>query len=114
VLVVVAGFQDALTRIEEWVAEHRLPIRVACHEMFNDSHRAFSPTSRYFESEAEKATTRDLFYRVGTHIDKNQPLGYGDLQALLVFETSVPNNTLAAIWGTSSGSFKWEPLFPRI
>jgi hypothetical protein len=113
VLVIVLGFQEALARIEEWIGSHNVPVRVACHEMLSDSDRVFSSSSRFFESDVEKATTRELFLRVGRQVDPKQPLGYGDLQALVVFETSVPNNTLSAIWGSRSGAFTWEPLFPR-
>jgi hypothetical protein len=113
VLVVVLGFQDALARIEEWIGEREVPVRVACHEMLNDSDRAFSSSSRFFVSDVDKATTRELFLRIGDQVDRKQPLGFGDLQALIAFETSVPNNTLSPIWGSSSGTFTWEPLLSR-
>ena len=76
-LVVVLGFQVALARIEEWIAEHDVPVRIACHEMLSDSDQAFSPSSRFFESEVEKATTRELFLQIGGQVDGKQPLGYG-------------------------------------
>lgn len=40
----------------------------------------------------------------------NYPLGYGNSQSLIVFEHSVPNNTLPIIW---SSKRSWIPLYPR-
>lgn len=63
------------------------------------------------EMEAAKSLTRDL----GARIYKDNPLGYGDLGLLIVFPTTVPNNSLPILHSMSkSSSKKWFPLFPRV
>lgn len=42
--------------------------------------------------------------------DIGHPLGYNNSQALVLFEHSIPNNTLPIIWSAKNG---WEPLYPR-
>ena len=63
------------------------------------------------EKEQAKALVRDL----GSRIYKQNPLGYGDLGLVVVFPTTVPNNTLPIIHSFSkAGQEKWQPLFERV
>jgi hypothetical protein len=39
------------------------------------------------------------------------PLGFGDCQALVVFETGCPNNSVPILWKQTG---EWQPLFPRV
>ena len=60
--------------------------------------------------------TRSLAYEYGKKLvdDKNKILGYGNSQAMIIFEHATPNNTLPIIWkGCNNEDFKWYPLRAR-
>ena len=50
-----------------------------------------------------------------SRIYQHHPLGYGGLGLLVVFPTTVPNNSLPILHSHSrtSSQHRWEPLFPR-
>ena len=61
------------------------------------------------EEEAE-ALCRDI----GSTIYKRSPFGFGGLGLLVVFPTTVPNNTLPMLHSASKEVDRaWKPLFPR-
>jgi len=66
------------------------------------------------DDEAERA--RALCTDRGSQIYKSNPLGVGGLGLLLVFPTTVPNNTLPILHSHSraNNSPGWMPLFPRV
>lgn len=57
-----------------------------------------------------------LCENLGARIYKNNPLGYGNLGLLVVFPTSVPNNTLPILHSSARTTSinPWHPLFPRM
>lgn len=50
-------------------------------------------------------------YVSGIKTSTQYPLGYKNSQSLIVFEHTVPNNTLPIFWSTQNN---WIPLFPRV
>jgi len=50
---------------------------------------------------------------LGRDLGSDEPLGTGNLQALVVFEHNCPNNSLPVLW-KGSETLPWTPLFPRI
>lgn len=112
-LIVIAGFEQGITAVETWLAEQRLPIRVYPQQLFDHTERAFDPESRFFEDPAERVATQALFEQLGARISPEHPLGWFNSQALVVFESSVPNNTLPHVWIERAGENEWHPLFGR-
>ena len=58
---------------------------------------------------------RELAYRYGSMLERKQPLGWKDSQALVVFYNTVPNNSLPILYKTGlvNHEVPWYPLFPR-
>lgn len=47
----------------------------------------------------------------GARLEPKHPVGYGNCEALVVFERSRPNNALPIMWASSKD---WIPLFKRL
>jgi hypothetical protein len=64
----------------------------------------------------DEARAKALCVNLGSYIYPNDPLGFGGLGILVVFPTTVPNNSLPILHSSArtSSQRKWEPLFPRI
>ena len=71
--------------------------------------KAFGKASTVFPDE-KREEARRTFERYGKLLFPKHPLGYGDGQALVVFDHNTPNNTLPVIWSDAEG---WFPLFER-
>jgi hypothetical protein len=82
-------------------------------ETLAPKHYAFSDTTRIWESQMEFDQAKALCNRLGSYIQKRQPLGYGDQGLLITFPDRCPNNTVPLLHGSSHGDVKWKPLFPR-
>jgi hypothetical protein len=55
---------------------------------------AFPPSKGVWKSEDEEARAKALCVQLGGRIYKANPLGYGKMGLLIVFPTTVPNNSL--------------------
>jgi hypothetical protein len=109
--IFVSGFERARDRLNRAATEVGMPFQVFMAEPLADIARAFDPGNTLFDSEADREEARRLAQRFGERLEKKIPLGYGDDQALVVFEDSIPNNSLPILW---SQSRDFEPLFPRV
>jgi len=87
----------------------------AC-EVIGDEHRAFPDSKSGWETEDAWYRAKALCEELGTHIYPKNPLGYGDMGLLLVFPTTVPNNSLPILHSRSKpgSDKKWVPLFHRV
>ena len=109
-LLSLVGFADARTHIEKFVRQRSLDLHVFFCDELGPEHKAFSESSRIFPDAMERDRARQVAEAKGVVLEKKQPLGYGDMQATVVFHDSCPNNTLPILWSRNSN---WEPLFPR-
>ena len=107
----VTGFNEAEKSIERVASKLQFEVRVQVCDILDDSDRAFSDTSRLFPNKEERQDSRALAEEFGVNLVKKNALGYGDCQALVVFESSCPNNTLPILWARHS---EFEPLFARM
>jgi hypothetical protein len=104
-----AAQRKVLSEIDE-IADVDLDFRSS--EVLTSQDFAFPNT---FASEDE-ARAKALCVNLGSNIYPNDPLGFGGLGILVVFPTTVPNNSLPILHSSArtSSPRKWEPLFPRI
>jgi hypothetical protein len=83
-------------------------------ELIGASASAFGDESTLWDSSDERDRAKALVMELGRRIYKNQPLGFGGLGLLMVFPTTVPNNSLPILHSSSKGNAKrWIPLFTR-
>ncbi len=105
----VAGFRSGIERIQETVGDI---VEVICPNPLDESDRAFSELGTIYKEGDDRLRALTLAERYGRLLDRRQPLGYEDSQALVVFPDSVPNNTLPIFWKTGNvGERLWTPLF---
>lgn len=64
-----------------------------------------------FPDEADRAAAREIAYEKGAALVPRDPLGYGDMESLVVFDSSIPNNCLPILWHSGGD---WIPLFRRM
>lgn len=107
---VVSGFQEAKHKIVTKMKRLKLNIIVHLCDLLDDSDKVFGDNSKIFSAPAERYRARAIAYFHGTNLVKNNPLGYGDCQSLIVFPKTIPNNSLPILW---SDNKDWQPLFPR-
>jgi hypothetical protein len=80
----------------------------------DDEDRAFSESSTAYADPDERRYAESVFRQIGSQLQPESPLGWGDCQALVCFENTVPNDTLPPFWCRGIVNEKpWEPLFPR-
>jgi hypothetical protein len=58
----------------------------------------------------DRENARSVVQRIGKRLEQRTPLGYGDLQAAVVFDWACPNNTLPILRKRGTD---WVPLFER-
>lgn len=83
-------------------------------EVLSQKSFAFSDESPLWANQDERERARALATDLGSRIYRSQPLGFGGMGLLIVFPTTVPNNTLPILHSSSKSGLKpWRPLFPR-
>ena len=102
-------------RIHETLRKFRdLDIDFRAAEVLLPSDRAFPADLSGWENDDRREKAQSLCRDLGSRIYKNQPFGVGGLGLLVVFPTTVPNNTLPILHSPSKqGDQPWKPLFPR-
>lgn len=106
----LCGFESGIHRIAQAVEELGLEIQIAACDLMTEADRVFSEHSVVFPDPAERSLAELLLTEKGRDLESHYPLGYGDMQALVVFEYSCPNNSLPVLWQKTA---EWRPLFPR-
>lgn len=89
--------------------------RVGAVLELDESFRAFSPESRYFNGQhkdIDKANSEKVAFHYGAKI-YSHPLGYKNSQLLLGMAHNTPNNTLPIFWSLGKRRSPWYPVFFR-
>lgn len=106
----ITGFQTGKEKLQHFLSEHSLDIRIHICDELDSSCKVFSDNSKFFPNQNNKQRVKDLCYKFGTELVRDAPLGYGDSQSWVVFENSCPNNNLPILW---EERVNWSPLFKR-
>jgi hypothetical protein len=112
-LAVVCGFEEGVIRAQASIDALALPMEVAVATELDRANRAFDESSRVFSSSEDRLVARRTVEELGRELGSEEPLGTGDLQALVVFEHNCPNNSLPVLW-KGSETLPWKPLFARV
>ena len=86
-----------------------------CETVPKDAY-AFPTDADVWKTEEDGARARALCINLGSRIYKQSPLGYGQLGLLIVFPTTVPNNSLPILhtYARPGSGEPWRPLFERV
>jgi len=107
---ILYSFPEALQKLH--ASYPRLEF-LATH-VFGEEVRALDSEAGIFETEEEINFAHDVLIQLGRELTPQEPLGYGDMGALVVFHNTVPNDTLPIFWSSGTVNDRpWKPLFPR-
>jgi hypothetical protein len=112
VFIAMVAYVEGWARVERAVENLRMSVEPHACEVLDKTARCFSEDSVVFPDAAERESARGIALEWGQRLEKNCPLGYGDLQLAVVFERRCPNNSLPILW-SELGEPKWIPLFKR-
>ena len=104
------AFPEAIRRIKQQFPK----VQVLTMTTFDDKVRAFAPDAGIFEDEGERAYAQDVMLQIGRQLAPQNPLGFGNMAALVTFHNTIPNNTLPVFWAAGKANGReWKPLLPR-
>ena len=105
-----AAFPEAVRLVkEEFAGVEALVMRT-----FDDEVRAFQPEAGIFADDGDRTYAQEVMLQIGRQLVPQHPLGYGNMEALVSFHNTIPNNTLPVFWSMGSANGRpWTPLFPR-
>ncbi|NEV77284.1 hypothetical protein DYI24_09540 [Rhodopseudomonas sp. BR0C11] len=92
-------------------AHHRLsvvPVRI-----IDDTHRAFSSSSRIITNPPRREAFGKFCRDVGLRLYPKHPLGWEDCQWVIAYDYSIPNNSLPILFGSRADPDPWRSLFER-
>jgi len=109
--IAISGFQSSKANIEKTLEELKLDVRIYICDPLDDAAKIFSDKSKVFSIISDVERAESIARKHGETLVKQQPLGYGNCQAAIVFSDSCPNNSLPILWSSSKD---WLPLFRRL
>lgn len=112
IFVAIAAFIDGWKKVEGCAEKLRIPVQTHVCELLDETAQCFNDKSRIFTDLNQREIARKVAQDMGRKLEKNCPLGYGDLELAVVFERGIPNNSLPILWSEST-KYKWIPLFKR-
>ena len=111
-LVAVAGFAEASEKVERELANVVHSFRISICDPLDSSDRCFSDQSVILPDLAKRVRAKEIVESYGRRVCERHPLGFGNCQALVVFENTCPNNSLPILWADGTNG-DWRPLFSR-
>ena len=106
----ISAFPEAITKVgAEFPATDVLVMRA-----FGEEVRALDPDANIFADEGELKFAKDVVLQIGRQLTAQNPLGFGDMGALVAFHNAIPNNALPIFWSTGQVNQRsWKPLLAR-
>lgn len=112
IFVAVVAFIRGWRHVKEAVAQLQMSVKPHACELLDETAQYFSENSSVFKDPDERQFAKETAFNAGKLLEKECPLGYGDLEVGVVFEHRCPNNSLPILWSESTNP-KWTPLFRR-
>lgn len=110
-IVAVTGFDAGVEAVEAALTGQAATWQLNVCDPLSESNRAFSSDSTVFSDASERERARRLFEECGRRALPKNPLGFGGCEAVVVFDSNCPNNSLPVLWASDRDD--WVPLFPR-
>lgn len=112
----IISTQAAYDRLTKALGSFEVDYDFRACEVIGDEHRAFPPDRTGWQSEEMWERAKSLCHQLGASVYYKNPLGYGDMGLLVVFPTTVPNNSLPILhsYSKAGSKTKWAPLFHRM
>lgn len=112
VYATIVGFEQGIQHLEQQIPPN---IMVVSFKTLTEADKAFHPDNTIFETKEERQRAYDIAYRIGLALQRDNPLGWEDSQALVVFPDNIPNNTLPIFYrdNIEYNGKKWQALFIR-
>ena len=111
-LISISGFAEAAENVERRLSKLIPTCRISLLEPLGDSDKCFSEKSCILPDPAQRTRAKEIAASYGRKLVRDAPLGFGNCQALVVFENTCPNNSLPILWAQGPDN-NWSPLFPR-
>jgi hypothetical protein len=108
-IAAVACTERAFKTVQNFLDKLPIESRLYSGETLVDSDQAFSEEFDW-ATEEERLFAKTVAEDEGRKLERQHPLGYSNSEALVVFQTNCPNNTLPVIWKKNRD---WSPLFER-
>ena len=90
------------------------PSVMLAERTFDDNLRVFAPEAGIFEDDSERTYAQDVMLQIGRQLVPQNPLGFGNMAALVSVHNTIPNNTLPVSWAAGKANGReWTPLLPR-
>lgn len=112
VFVAIVGFTYGWRNLESRLDNLNITLITRCCELLDETAQCFSEKSSLFTDPDSREKAKEVATRYGRKLEKDCPLGYGDLGLAVIFEHGCPNNTLPILWSESTNPV-WNPLFRR-
>ena len=104
------AFPEAIGKVQSEFPE----VTVLSMTTFDDKVRAFAPDAGIFEDDSERAFAEEVMVQIGQQLTPQQPLGFGNMAALVSFHNTIPNNSLPVFWASGKANGReWRPLLSR-
>lgn len=88
-------------------------VKVHASRVLDETHQAFSETSRIFRDKARREAFKHFCLRVGEHLNPGDPLGWEGGQLCIAYDYTIPDNSLPILYGEGNARQPWKPLFIR-
>jgi uncharacterized protein len=113
-ITAITGYSKAIDKINEKALDIGLDCEILVADILDERDSCFSINSNVFPDDNERTKAYEICNEYGKKIAKKIPLGYDNLQSLIVFPDNCPNNSLPILWKKlSKPVFSWQPLFER-
>ena len=110
----VAGTSEGLRSLRHFFETASIPVKVIAADELESSAKAFAPESPIWVDAGERDLAREIAKSFGERLEGRAPLGFGDNQGLVVFETNCPNTSLPILYKRRKALGEvFQPLFPR-
>ena len=109
VLMALCATNEGAVKVEAMIDQLGCPVEFHAVDQLGPEARCLSESARVFGPDERDVAERILSHW-GALLVKKHPLGFGNGQLLVVFDDTIPNNSLPILWQERKG---FRPLFRR-